>query len=39
MRHMLLADRLAEVKAKSVRDTLGRVQNYSLVNKFAATLV
>ena len=36
---MLLADRLAEIKAKSVRDTLGHVQNYSLVNKFAATLV
>ena len=33
-----LADWLAEVKAKSVRDTLGHVKNYSLVNKFAATL-
>ena len=33
-----LADRLAEVKATTVRDTLGHVENYSLVNKFAATL-
>ena len=33
-----LADRLAEVKAKTVRDTVGHVENYSLVNKFAATL-
>ena len=24
--------------AKTVRDTLGHVENYSLVNKFAATL-
>ena len=33
-----LADRLAEVTAKTVRDTLGHVENYSLVEKFAATL-
>ena len=33
-----LADRLAQVKAKTVRDTLGHVENYSLVNKFVATL-
>ena len=33
-----LADRLAEEKAKTVRNTLGHVENYSLVNKFAATL-
>ena len=33
-----LADRLAEVKATTVRDTLGHVENYSLVNKFVATL-
>ena len=33
-----LAHRLAEVKAKTVRDTLGHVENYSLVDKFAATL-
>ena len=33
-----LADRLDEVKAKTVRDTLGHVENYSLVNKFASTL-
>ena len=30
-----LADRLAEVKAKTVSDTLGHVEAYSLVNKFA----
>ena len=30
-----LADRLAEVKATTVRGTLGHVENYSLVNKFA----
>ena len=33
-----LANRLAEVKAKTVRDTQGHVENYSIVNKFAATL-
>ena len=33
-----LADRLAKVKAKTVRDTLRHVENCSLVNKFAATL-
>ena len=33
-----LADRLLEVKAKTVTDTLGHVENYSLVNKFTATL-
>ena len=33
-----LTDRVAEVNARSVRDTLGHVENYSLVNKFAATL-
>ena len=27
MRHMPLADRLTEVKAKTVRDTLGHVEN------------
>ena len=30
-----LEDRLAEVKAKTVSDTLGHVEAYSLVNKFA----
>ena len=30
-----LADRLAEVKAKTVSDTLAHVEAYSLVNKFA----
>ena len=35
---MPLADRLAAVKAKTVRDTLGYVENYSLVNNFSATL-
>ena len=33
-----LADRLAEEKAKTVRDTLGHVEKFSLVNKFAGTL-
>ena len=33
-----LANRLAEVNAKTVRDTLGHVEIYSLVNKFAAKL-
>ena len=33
-----LADRLAQVKAKIVRDTIGHVENYSLVNTFAETL-
>ena len=33
-----LANRIAEEKAKTVRDTLGHVENFSLVNKFAATL-
>ena len=33
-----LADRLPQVKAKTVRDTLGHVENYLLVIKFAATL-
>ena len=32
-----LADRLAKEKAKTVRNTLGHVENYSLVNKFAGT--
>ena len=32
-----LADRLAEAKAKTVRDTLGHVENCSLVNKFATS--
>ena len=35
---MPLADRLTAVKAKTVRDTLGYVENYSLVKNFAATL-
>ena len=30
------AEWLAKEKAKTVRDTLGHVDNYSLVNKFAA---
>ena len=30
-----LVDGLTEVKAKTVSDTLGHVQAYSLVNKFA----
>ena len=33
-----LAVRLAEVKAKTVSDTLGNVEAEALVNKFAATL-
>ena len=33
-----LADRLPKVKGKTVRDTLGHVQNYSLVNQFAASV-
>ena len=35
---MPLADRLAAVRAKTDRDTLGYVEHYSLVNNFAATL-
>ena len=35
---MPLADRLAAVKAKTVRDTLGYVENYSFVNNFSAPL-
>ena len=34
-----LADRLAVVKAKTVSDKPRHVDNYSLVNKFATTLV
>ena len=33
-----LADRIAEVKARTVRDTLRHLENYSLVKKFPALL-